>query len=536
MPKNKPEVDQLRRELYEAIPRAFGRAEKIISVLGRIAALDDPSLIADLVSLLWAKEKEIVFETAATIALLIRRVSVRDLPDFDVQIRSRWPYWAGTSNLDGPQLERLKLSSSWWGTFAVLASHRSGFVRQAALEELASEKSGEALPFILLRTTDWVEPVRLAAESNFRQMLNQKYAKELAQCLPLVFRLRGALRNQPKALLDEIERIVASQSDFISTNFFSDIDPAFLRYRYRLAKDYSPVGLEKLITLAVDNADPGLRMLACDWLKGEPLSQELRSKYVDKLFTDKSAFVRVRAFWGIANAYPEQHRQQIERALMDRSAAVQDTARGACRLLLQEDCLAFYRQRVARATRSPDVVACLRGLRAEGSYADEAQVRPFLRHASPKIRCEALRTIVTWNAPDLESLLKDAVLGDVASYAREAARLLVSRPSLLSMSLVKDLITKPAHPSSRNIALFLIPKMPKWSSLPLILLAYSTPSCRDQAEKAFTVWNSNYNRVQSTPSKLEAKEAIEAFRGVGDSPLSKNRELNFIIRDLQKVQ
>jgi hypothetical protein len=54
---------------------------------------------------LWAKEKVVVFETAATITLLIQGVPIGDLPTFDAQIRSRWPYWAGSGSLDGPQLE-----------------------------------------------------------------------------------------------------------------------------------------------------------------------------------------------------------------------------------------------------------------------------------------------------------------------------------------------------------------------------------------------------------------------------------------------
>jgi hypothetical protein len=78
--------------------------------------------------------------------------------------------------------------------------------------------------------------------------------------------------------------------------------------------------------------------------------------------------------------------------------------------------------------------------------------------------------------------------------------------------------------------------MPKWSSLPLILLSYTISSCRDQALMAFMNWNKNYNRSQSLPSKAEANAAVKAFGAIAGSPLSKNRELAAIISNLESMK
>jgi hypothetical protein len=123
-----------------------------------------------------------------------------------------------------------------------------------------------------------------------------------------------------------------------------------------------------------------------------------------------------------------------------------------------------------------------------------------------------------------------------ASYSKEAASLLSARPNLLSIPLVRELLINPRHPDARKIAIWLLAVMPKWSSLPLILLAYSNFSYREQASMAFDNWNKHYNRNQSAPSKTEAGEAVKGFRAIGDSPLSKNRQLIAIISDLEKVQ
>jgi len=113
---------------------------------------------------------------------------------------------------------------------------------------------------------------------------------------------------------------------------------------------------------------------------------------------------------------------------------------------------------------------------------------------------------------------------------------LSARPNLLSISLVKELLVNPRHPDARKVAIWLLAAMPKWSSLPLILEAYSISSYREQAYMAFQDWNKHYNRNQSAPSKNEAKEAVKAFNAIGDSPLSKNRNLIAIISDLEKVR
>ena len=88
--------------------------------------------------------------------------------------------------------------------------------------------------------------------------------------------------------------------------------------------------------------------------------------------------MRTRAFWRIANTNPQGFLTQIEAALMDTSASVQDTARGAWKRLLQRDALLFYRKRINEATCPSSIVAALRGLCAESNIQDAVIVRTFV--------------------------------------------------------------------------------------------------------------------------------------------------------------
>jgi hypothetical protein len=529
--------DNLRRELEGAMQTPWFRGGKVVSALAKISQHKDADMIKDLISLLWAKEDAVFFETVATVSLLLQQVPVEKLPDFDWWLRRSWPYWMGNSMLSGANLKRLKSSSAWWWTFAVFASHPSGFVRQTALEELAREEAGESLPFILLRTTDWVEPVRIVARDILFRKLGQVAPDQVDKCLPLVFRMRRSLRHPPLQLFEEIEKLGARRQDRSIADHYSHSSSAFLRYRFNLSKQYSGFSLDRLIGEAALHSDAAPRLLACDWIADAATPEEIREKYGNVLLTDKSQLVRKKAFWLIANADPVKFLPLIEHALMDPNASVQDAARSAWEMMLSErDALSLYRKYVNEVRFPSAIVAALRGLRAEGDLHDEEMVRPFLQHYSAKVRKEALRTLVAWNVSDTSNLLHEGLRSASLSYAKEAARLLITRRAYISLPLVKELLVSPPNPDSRKLALWLLRKMPKWSSLPLILLSYSIASCRDQALMVFEAWNRNYNRVQSVASKAEAKAAVEAFGAIAGSPLSKNRELTAIISSLESMK
>jgi hypothetical protein len=349
-------------------------------------------------------------------------------------------------------------------------------------------------------------------------MLGRVDVNQLERCLPLVFRTRKAVRHRPLELLEEIEKRAASYQNRNLADTYSGANGAFLFYRFELGKRYGGAPLARLIHEAVSHSHISPRLLACDWIADETTPQQIRDRFGESLLQDKSPLVRARAFWRIANIYPKSYEPQIEHALMDPNASVQAAARNAWKTL-HKDALSLYRKRIGEVTLPSATVSALRGLRAESNVEDEAVVRPFLRHNSAKVRREALRTLVTWNVSDTINLLQDGLRNSSPSDSKSAAGLLMARPNLLSLPLLRDLLVQPPHADSPNIALRLLVKLPKWSSLPLILLAYSFSSYRERAFVLFQNWNKNYNRVQSTPSRAQAADTIKAFQTIAGSPL-----------------
>lgn len=90
------------------------------------------------------------------------------------------------------------------GYFAALAAgsfHPNGYYREKCLRELIAY-GGRALPYLMLRANDWVEPVREAALEASRQIVTECPPEVLLDALPFLYHLGlGQRRDQAGYLL-----------------------------------------------------------------------------------------------------------------------------------------------------------------------------------------------------------------------------------------------------------------------------------------------------------------------------------------------
>jgi hypothetical protein len=125
---------------------------------------------------------------AERLAEAIGQIPVRLLPVVDVALRERlsdyrddgWPSW------DFPELRRFVRVPGGWAIMAVAASHRNGYVREAAVRGLAESRDGRAVPYLLLRLNDWVNQVRAAAREAIEVFLQPAFASDIIAALPVV--------------------------------------------------------------------------------------------------------------------------------------------------------------------------------------------------------------------------------------------------------------------------------------------------------------------------------------------------------------
>ncbi len=107
-----------------------------------------------------------------------RRVLVR-------VVRPDWfPEWPTIRKADVSHLVRA--AGDPGGAAVVLSSHRNGYVREAAIGEIAKRDDPLALPALILRSSDWVDEVRAAAGPAFLTVWRNRDVEDQTAAIPPV--------------------------------------------------------------------------------------------------------------------------------------------------------------------------------------------------------------------------------------------------------------------------------------------------------------------------------------------------------------
>jgi hypothetical protein len=161
------DVNRLVRTLFEppSLLDRVRRQDPRRNILEQIAASGELRVVPALLEIL-ARKDSLSDYAAPAIAQLVRRIAPAQLAWLDEQARRWYEYgptdaWSTLRPEDVPGLARRAGFDP--AVIGLLASHGSGFVRAAVLEELARIVDGREIPFLVLRANDWVEPVAARA-------------------------------------------------------------------------------------------------------------------------------------------------------------------------------------------------------------------------------------------------------------------------------------------------------------------------------------------------------------------------------------
>lgn len=106
-----------------------------------------------------------------------------------------------------PDLEKVKDARSDAELF-VLLSHRSGYVREAAVIRAGELLLPTILPHLMPRINDWVLEVRLAAHKSVEAYLNADKFNDVLYALPALYLLRSCGRADHAAFVEYIEQFL----------------------------------------------------------------------------------------------------------------------------------------------------------------------------------------------------------------------------------------------------------------------------------------------------------------------------------------
>lgn len=437
-------------------------------------------------------------------------VSLEELPVLDEGLRPGWPHIPGWHNLRPSDITR---GASM--LLCVFASHPSGYVREEALRRLRPDEDERIVPFLLLRLTDWVEPVRDLAEGMVAARLEPRYGGIFAQCLSLVERLSANSRWRFAGRIEDLLRRPECAGSLRGA----------LASRSRVVK-------RRAYALAV--ANPGFEPRAL----------------LDQALSDGDAMVRRWAFEVARDVFPEDRAPLLARAAKDPYGPIRRTAMeagNAADFLL--DRAASIRREAQRAStnaaefyrsglNSEDSLLEIRvlGLGETGSASDGETVAALLSHRRARVRRAAIRAAGMLRTPIESRTLLAAVASDLPSVAREAAATLIAERAVETEPIWRAAC---ANADSRvaNAVLPMFRRSGKWPQMARFLEAAISADERIAIRASVQIrwWIESFNARFTQPTeaeKAEVRERFAAARRCLDTDMV--RELKLILDSLDR--
>jgi HEAT repeat protein len=301
-------------------------------------------------------------------------------------------YSTGSSRLLGRLAVGLDRGSPGPIVVALASTHRDGRIRERAVTVLLDRPSPELMPFLALRTGDWVTPVRDRARAGLALLLADDPGTYLPAALPTIVLMEARLRGgfaygQALAALvtapARVREAMAGSGGRRQRRFVFDV-----------ALAHGRLGLDDLVVVAERDDDVRIRVRAAEAACREAVWTR-RVPILLRLAGNRRAEVRVVALTGLVRI---GETSTVVARLDDVAPLVRALARDTA-LRLGTDALGYYRAAVSAAVPATGAIA---GLAETGTAADAAPLRPLLAHPTGAVRAAAVRALHLMDAVDVD--------------------------------------------------------------------------------------------------------------------------------------
>ncbi len=432
---------------------------------------------------------------------ILARTTPAELLRFESEGRSEYGWWFHWHGVDPGTLAVAPMAIRLLATF-----HPNGYVREDAVNSLAGEQ--EALPYLLLRLNDWVEPVASTAERAVDACLARASAAAVIRCLPIVERLRSVRRRTLHDVIDSVERSVTRRSALGALREALGSGSPLVRracvlYASRLPPDDSISLLEPLTA----DRDSVVASRATEALVRIVRPAALQAT-VGPLLRSPIGKVRLVSLGALLSSGVADLDGVLRPALLDTTAAVRELARYELGRRGAVDFVGAYA--AALGAEDPAVlVPALCGLRECGTKGDAPLALPFASHPSARVRAAAARALGKMDAEGYASTLGKALEDASPRVTRMAWEALRGHAHLLDKSRLQSLL-EAGSPGTATAALGLLCEEGYWAGLEVTLNAVQREGAVGSAAIA-RLAKLVAQQVYTRPPNLEAiRRALDA--------------------------
>jgi hypothetical protein len=297
---------------------------------------------------------------------------------------------------------------------ALASMHPDGHVREAAVAAMARGARPEFVPFLVLRSTDWVGAVAGRARGALGELLEADPGRFLPVAAPIAALIGRRLRA--RSATGQVTAAVYAAPGPLLRRLIESADATLAIPALHAAVARRDLRAGDLAAIVTRTRDVLVARVAAEYAAREALWSG-RHAVLDSLVASRTPAVRVLGLTGYVRA------GQPEVAvghLADDNALIRALARDAARRT-GIDAAGWYR---AAATVQPVSPGALRGLAECGTAADAEMLHGHLTDASPRVRQAAVHGLQVLDAVDparVRGLLADPT-GRVVDQTVKALR------------------------------------------------------------------------------------------------------------------
>ncbi|GGT50385.1 hypothetical protein GCM10010271_63210 [Streptomyces kurssanovii] len=353
--------------------------------------------------------------------------------------------------------------------------HPDGRVREDALA--TGPRTAAFWHLVVVRCTDWAEPVRLRARALLTDRLRSGPEQTLRVLTPLVLRL--GRREEGAWAHDLFEEALCAVPQLAPSLLGDTRDSATRRLAARIVLDHGLLDVRGLARHAADDPDPVLARLWSDAALAGMAADGSDDRAVDVLLGGRLPFVRSAGVTALRRA---GRAQEAVNHLADRSGLV----RACARWVISQDG-GDPHARHLELCEHPDTVApyAVTGLAECGRREDAALLRPLLTHPADGVRAQAVAGLRLLESVSVETVLP-LVDDPAAAVAREAARALLPYARRLCADRLTERLSPGWPTPTRRAAFRLLRDQGGIAQLraSVALLADADPKLRRTAESS----------------------------------------------------
>jgi hypothetical protein len=516
--------ESLNEETIQKLSEIMSLSKKTVlfresKLLPRIRGLEDtnnPRILKYLLLFSLDKSDEVGRGAEKIIRQLMEGITYKEIRFIDSIFRTSYYYYSLDSQfikIDIANIKkRVKRFEDNKFVLCLLSLHENGYIREVALKQLNAKIDQNTLPYILLRTNDWVENVCNIAKGTIENFFKKSENIEcILASLELIEDMKRWRRNELTKIFLLVETLlIKPTSQEVMKEVFLKSENRFLKralFKYLLLSNSCE---EDLLIQGIKSKDPIIIGVSIRAIK-KSIEIIDKRKCFNALKDSKSTKARVAALEIAEFVLDESKFEDFTlTALCDRALTVRESARDVFSDWEKSDFCRHYHK--ALSEENSNHLGAILGIGEVGTSKDIEVVNKYLANPNAKIRKATLTTIHKIDGNDSIDLLVDWLCSEDIIDSRHAKKLLIKRVRKMDSRSLYELFELDGFKEFVYIHILeLINFVSKWDRLELFLKAivYSKGLYMDTINCLLRKWESQINKSFVVLEDIQKNSILE---------------------------